>query len=158
MNKAKYLASLFKTLGLSIDISSFRRRKRIQKLVYLLKLKKELANYLPFEYNMYFHGPYSSELADTYYNIDRDGVEPINIEVDRSSMEYSKYIDKLSDRELELVTTLIELIRRYKTYDVEELTWLLKGIKPWYTRKDVEESLKIIEILKKRFKVSIDGV
>ena len=158
MEKAAYLAGLFRALGLSLDISSFEKRKKIQKLVYLLKLKRDLARYLPFEFNMYFAGPYSTELADIYYSIDREGVKPANVVVDEDALEYARYIDELSHNELELIATLIELIRRFKTRDVDELTWLVKGIKPKFTKRDVEEALKTIEYFKKRFGVDIEGV
>lgn len=158
VEKAAYLAGLFKALGLSLDISSFEKRKKIQKLVYLLKLKKDLARYLPFEFNIYFAGPYSTELADVYYSIDREGVEPAKVVVDEDALEYAKYIGGLSHNELELIATLVELIRRFKTRDVNGLAWLVKGIKPKFTKKDIETALKTIEYLEKRFGVDIEGV
>ncbi len=153
--RARYLKGLFERLGISFSIDTFEDRLRMQKLVYMLQLNKHLNAFLGYDFNMYLAGPYSPELADAYYYIERNDIEGEPIHIDQEAKEYARYIDSLSSELLELIATLIELIRRYGTRDPDKLTWYIKGIKPHYRKKDVKRALSILERLEEDFGIEI---
>jgi len=60
---AAILRGLYAALGRELHVETFEDRMRIQKEVYMMKLHPDLAPLLPFEFDMYARGPYSSGLA-----------------------------------------------------------------------------------------------
>ena len=156
MEELAILTRLFKQLGLPLDRRTFQGRLRIQKLVYLLRLRRSLAKYLPYKYDMYFHGPYSTELARAIYSIgDGDVGQSIELEIGEGDLEYAQYINIYTNKELEILTALVELIKRYQTRDVATLTWHLKGIRRDITREEVGKALEQLETLEKTFDIDI---
>jgi len=63
MKAAAILRGLYAALGRELHVETFENRLRIQKEVYMMKLHPDLAPLLPFEFDMYVRGPYSSGLA-----------------------------------------------------------------------------------------------
>ena len=72
-NRFKRLVAFLKVLerkaGYKFTIKTFEDRVRLQKFVYLAK---HFGIDLKYNFNLYIRGPYSSELADDYYKIERD--------------------------------------------------------------------------------------
>lgn len=162
MERHAILLELFEKLNLTLDISSFEKRKRIQKIVYLLKLHKELRPFLAhYKFSIYLHGPYSPDLALDYYNVSDYGREYSKgselINISDESISYAKFIMSLSTKELEILTTVIELIKHHGTTDINKLTWLMKGLKPKVSKAEVQQALKTLEEIKKTFNISISG-
>lgn len=63
----KLLVAVSKAAGRNLDVADFNDRLTIQKGCYVLNSW----GYGPkYRFSMYIRGPYSSELADDYYNID----------------------------------------------------------------------------------------
>ena len=60
---AAILRGLYAALGRELHVETFEDRLRIQKEVYMMGLHPDLARLLPFEFDMYVRGPYSSGLA-----------------------------------------------------------------------------------------------
>jgi len=60
---AAILRGLYAALGRELHVETFEDRLRIQKEVYMMRLHPDLAPLLPFEFDMYVRGPYSSGLA-----------------------------------------------------------------------------------------------
>ena len=63
MKAAAILRGLYAALGHELHTETLDDRLRIHREVYMMKLHPDLAPLLPFEFDMYVRGPYSSGLA-----------------------------------------------------------------------------------------------
>ncbi|MGQ0791479.1 MAG: hypothetical protein ACT4NJ_04545, partial [Nitrosopumilaceae archaeon] len=75
MKVREKLFQLCNKLGVEPDISTFSKRKQIQKLTYLLEV---FGFDLGFKFSWYVHGPYDSRLTSVLYN---DDPQELNREV-----------------------------------------------------------------------------
>ncbi len=140
-------------------LSDFSARLLIQKVAYIMKTKE----LLDMEFNLHIHGPYSSELADIYMELAREGDEVIK----RLASQYKpredeesivqlimEYIGNYNNIEhglkvLETATTIYDIYDynkpKYTIKDaIEHAAWL----KPWIEDGDyINEALKLLKTL-----------
>ncbi|MCS7364846.1 MAG: hypothetical protein NDF54_05350 [archaeon GB-1867-035] len=151
--KALNLMSVFKALDLPLDINRFDRRMKIQKRVYMLQLFPEFRRYLNFDFSIYFHGPYSPDLANTYYNLPH-GVDVPEIKLSEKAVEYGKTIAKFSLPELEIISTLAEAIRiNGENITDDELIEIVHELKPYYCREKIEKCLEKLHELRRKYNI-----
>ena len=94
----------------------FNNRLRIQKYVYLAKY---FDIDLGYDYSIYLHGPYSSTLANDYYNIAKDNI--LNQITNTTNNPYERrgndvFFNFVKNRDvdwLEAATTLLSLKKRF---------------------------------------------
>jgi len=137
------LASFLKTLEgkgiLSFNKNLFNNRLKLQKYVFIAK---KFGLRLPYNYSLYIRGPYSSSLADDYYEI-QDYHDSDTIEMND---DFFRLVKNKSEVWLELAATLLMIRERYGSINDERLVDLVKSVKP-HAQKD--ELRKIISLLKK---------
>jgi len=110
-NKEKlgdFIAKLKNKIGFSFNIDDFGDRLKLQKYVFLAKHFGFNHNY---HYNLYIRGPYSSDLADDYYNVSNEGIfqnDSLNIENGFFDLIEGKTIEWL-----ESATTMLSLFEDY---------------------------------------------
>jgi len=146
------LLGVFEKLGLKLDIRSFEKRLRIQKIVYMLQLHPEFKPYLNYHYNLFIYGPYSPELAFVYYHMP-ENIAPAEIKVSSRAIEYGKEISRWDNSLLEeIASTLIEAIKINKgRIEDEELVKLVHELKPYHKRDKIDEILKMLRGLKEKY-------
>jgi len=155
--RAAYLLGVFKAIGEELDTRAikdeeeFEKRLRIQKIVYLLQGHPEFRRYLDFYFSMYFHGPYSTELAFVYYN-ELDRVTPAEVSLSKKALDYAAEITDMSTDDLELLATLAETIRvnRGRVED-EEIIRIVHQLKPLFPLEKIAELLKRLKYLKEKY-------
>lgn len=124
---------------LKFNKNRFNHRLKLQKYVYIANLYGLRANY---DYSLYIHGPYSSELADDYYTIeDFSNEEPMQLD-----RRFINLVNGKTERWLELASTIIMLNKRYPTITREDLIDLAKATKPYAS----ENELRLITLNLKR--------
>lgn len=143
MSREERLASFLKTLEgkgiLSFNKNLFNNRLKLQKYVFIAK---KFGLRLPYNYSLYIRGPYSSSLADDYYEI-QDYHDSDTIEMND---DFFRLVKNKSEVWLELAATLLMIRERYGSINDERLVDLVKSVKP-HAQKD--ELRKIISLLKK---------
>ncbi len=126
-------------------------RVRIQKAVYFLK---RLGFDFDYDFDLYYHGPYSQSLADDYYLLAGLGDEFISelaLLCEKSGYcsnemgEYIKYLNKQKTRILEVSATLIDLLEYDK--DPNSAIKHLRSLKPWVNDEHIKEALKFLSDL-----------
>ena len=139
-------------LGLEIDMTTFPERKKVQKLVYLLKVFGINFN---FDYSWYLHGPYSPGLTKTVFDVlERD--HPVH-KKDLSERE-NKALEKLqrflgsdinSSDELELLVSLHYLRARAEDYGESKgaIISILKEKKPYFNMKQIEGAWQKLDMI-----------
>lgn len=118
-NLAVYIKALEDSRLLSFNIVGdddihFENRIRIQKYVYLAKY---FGLDLGYSHSMYLHGPYSSSLANDYYDLVPDYVPEYIDSTLPTSFKKSEFVDFVRDRDtawLEVASTLISLHDSFK--------------------------------------------
>jgi len=106
-----YNYSILKRLGCG-DVDTFEQRLRSQKIQYFAQLFGVTYRY---KYNLYLHGPYSTELAHDLYYIKSAGITPdvgklMPEKLEQRFLDLKKFIKK-STKELELAATLHWLLK-----------------------------------------------
>ena len=122
----------------------FENRFRIQKYVFLAK---EFGLQLPYDYDIYMYGPYSSALTDTYYGMARSGdmhllAEDISL---GASFDKDGFLGAVRGKDkhwLEIATTLINCSTLYK--DRKDLVEIAKYVKD--DEKDMRVSKTLAEL------------
>jgi uncharacterized protein YwgA len=113
--------------------------------VYLLQCHPELKGTISFDYSLYFHGPYSTDLAREYYEL--DAVDEERIELSDKARRYIREVSRFGKRELELMATLA-LVRRYNRNTPDErIVGLVRELKPGYSIGEVREALSKLHSL-----------
>ena len=114
----EFVFILKESIGFCFDINKFEDRIKLQKYVFIGKFFGLKHDY---KYNMYIRGPYSSDLANDYYELgklENDHYSPdlyLNIE-DFSSLVKDKGVEWL-----ESATTMLSLFSNYKSNYKSEL-------------------------------------
>lgn len=148
---ANFIRLLIDRLGYKFNIEEeFEKRFRLQKYVYLAKF---FGIDLGYSYNLYMHGPYSSDLADDYYELSRWGVLPSSEEslltkgfrID----EFIEFVKNRDDEWLEAATTLLDVWHANKEIgmDIDRLIEHVSSIKPHIKTSKIEAIAK--ELLKR---------
>jgi len=96
------LQKYFDALEENISMNSLTSRIRFQKITYLLKA---FGVHVPYPFNWYLHGPYSSILADDGFALEQLGTnkrrklaEPFDINQDKSSLQQAKeFLERLRE-------------------------------------------------------------
>lgn len=121
----------------------FENRFRIQKYVFLAK---EFGLQMPYDYDTYLYGPYSTALTKTYYGMARGG--DVYLLADKSlgpSFDAEGFLKAVRGKDahwLEIATTLISCSARYK--DRDDLVEIAKYIKD--DEKDVHVSKTLSDL------------
>ncbi len=136
VNDKALLISLLKRLNIDIDelkdVNNTERRIVVQKVVYFAK---KLGMRFTYSYNMYLHGPYSTALADDYYNITKEDVNNCaNFPLDVDKIKKLECLKEKPRIFLEIAATLDSIIEYNKGISDE------KAIKHVFSMK--EEVLK----------------
>ncbi|MDG7046991.1 MAG: hypothetical protein JRN53_05335 [Nitrososphaerota archaeon] len=110
-NTENILRSIVGYAGESVQSlrTQFNARLRIQKTVYLLQLHPEFKQRLSYNFNFYIRGPYSSDLADAYFDL-----KDIEHQMPSFAAGALKYMDKICKMEpeyLELLASVIEVMK-----------------------------------------------
>lgn len=152
---ATYLLNIMRKIGIDLNYieikTSFEKRLYIQKLVYMLKLHPDFKKYLNFaKYNMYFYGPYSPELAHTYYNLPRN-IPEIEIAISNEALEYAREIVEMEIEDLEIAATLVEMWRERGEIAEDVLIRLVYRLK-FYLRRSENDVANIFNKIKNLFK------
>ncbi|USG99844.1 hypothetical protein K1720_10225 [Thermococcus argininiproducens] len=153
-----FLKALEKKTGYKFTIETFEDRMRLQKLVYLAK---HFGIDLEYNFTLYIRGPYSSELADDYYKIERDydGEIPEILDEFITEEKVDTFIEFVKDKdteELELIATLLMVLGRHKPFlnslpeeEREDLVVkTIQDIKPYFTKDKILEAIREIEKVK----------
>mgnify|MGYP005641826719 CR=1 FL=1 len=138
------------SLGLTLDISSFEKRLRIQKIVYMLQLHPEFKPYLNYSYNLFIRGPYSPDLAWLYYHIPKD-ITPARIDVSKKALTYGRIIASWDNDLLEVASTLIETMKINRGCPDEEIIDIVTDLKPYFKRNDIRDALRKVKEIKRLF-------
>lgn len=146
--RLKRLAGFIKALKvegiLDFNIKFFNHRLKLQKYVFLARRYGFDLNY---NFSLYIHGPYSPELADDYYELDKAPVAPVTL--DRN---FVSLVKRKSEWWLELAATIVHIKERYPDITENEIKWLVKNSKPLATDVEVE---KIISELKAKKAITV---
>ena len=98
-------------IGFSFDIDNFDHGLKLQKYVFLAKYFEFKHNY---HYNLYIRGPYSSDLADDYYDIFHDKLSSDN------SLEMSnEFFDLVKDKNIDWLESATTMLSLYDDYTHE---------------------------------------
>jgi len=163
-NRFKRLVAFLKVLerkaGYKFTIKTFEDRVRLQKFVYLAK---HFGIDLKYNFNLYIRGPYSSELADDYYKIERDYEGELSEVLDEFIPEekvdtFIEFAKNKDTEELELIATLLMVLERHKPFlnslpeeEREDLVVkTIQDIKPYFTKDKILEAIREI----KKFKIA----
>ena len=148
--RAAALRGLYAALGWEMRAKSFGDHLRIQKEVYLVRLHPDLAPLLPFEFDMYIRGPYSTDLADAYYAKAR----PARVEVTARAAAYAGEVLGMDAWILELAATLVvfcEYNERFPEFTAEEGLEILLERKPKATEEDARRALGVLRGLAAKY-------
>ncbi len=142
MSSKERLAVFLKALDdadiVDFDKNRFKHRLKLQKYVFIAQKFGFRTNY---NYSLYIHGPYSSDLADDYYAIkDFQNEEPIELD-DR----FIKLVKNKSEEWLELASTILMIEIRYGNIDRNTLISLVKTVKPFAEREHLMEIIRNLE-------------
>ncbi len=143
LSREERLSSFLKTLDdkgiLSFNKNLFNNRLKVQKYVFIAR---KFGLSLRYTYSLYIRGPYSSGLADDYYEID-DYHNSNSLEIDE---DFFKLVKNKSEEWLELAATILMIRERYQSINDEKLVALVNNAKP-HAKK--EELRKILVLLRK---------
>lgn len=119
------------------DILSLRKYARfaIQKVSYLLHYLG-VDGFKDVSFNLYVNGPYSVDLADTYYELARrypDSIEEFakGFKLDDNTLALVKWFMKKRYWWMEIATTILMIYKRHSNIDFNTLYILLRSAKPW---------------------------
>ena len=123
----------------------FNNRLRIQKYVYLAKY---FGLNLGYNFDMYLHGPYSSNLTSSYYSIARSNninLQSIegNLDGNFRENEFFNYVGNKDKEWLEIASTLLELSNHYS--DKECLINKTVNAKPHISREKINNITRELE-------------
>ena len=139
------------------DILSMRKYARfaVQKVAYLLHYLG-VKGFSTLEFNLYINGPYSPELADTYYALARDYPDKIyafarEFHLEPGIRRIVEWFMKKRYWWMEIATTMLMIYSRHPGLSFENLYRLVKSAKPWIDRETayrVYRDLKRIKLIK----------
>jgi len=141
--RAAVLRGIYAALEHEMHTETFEDRLRIQKEVYMLRLHPDLAPLLPFEFDMYIRGPYSTDLADAYYAKAR----PARVEVTARAAAYAREVLGMDPWILEVAATLVMICaynERFPEFTAEEGLEILLERKSRATEEDARRALEIL--------------
>lgn len=135
-NVGKAIACL-KALGFKPSVGDFEDRLKVQKVIYLLKLKGVDAG---FKYNLYVRGPYSPDLTQEIYS-NSAGFEGLHTGA-RLTQKEAEIVHELKER-FEMKSSLLEVAATYGYYVAEEgldpiaALKSVKRLKPFFSEAQI---------------------
>lgn len=129
INSLKDVLSFKNNDDFSIQIKkNFNFRLKVQKFVYIAKYFGWNHDY---EYNLYIRGPYSSALADEYYNMDiYNNYSPVKID-DFNLDSFKNFVKDKSIHYLESASTILFYLNDNSNLSCEKAIEELHKIKPY---------------------------
>lgn len=98
------------SLGWEFNVDEFDDRLKMQKLVYFAR---ECGLDVPYNYNIYRHGPYSPALAEDYYEISDSGNRRVGAsEIDTATFE--ELVEGRGNEWLEIAATIHKIERKFE--------------------------------------------
>ena len=135
------------------NVNSWNDRVAVQKLVYLIQYG--LKDDLRYPFNLYVHGPYSSQLADDLYKLgDTEKATITRYKSKEMDEKFERFVELLGNNKknanwLELVATMVYLHRTQKVNESQVLE-KVKKLKPYFSKKNYSNAFeaftKIIKI------------
>lgn len=145
------------------NINTFEHRLKLQKYMFIAKYLG-ISDFSEYDFNEYMRGPYSPNLADDYYEIEKKGLN-INKEFDldfyiwlKNSREFKALVGLVKNKDsrwLEVAATMVDFSSTVKRkaeregFSEEEVREILESIlknrKPFVSRKFIS---KVYENLK----------
>jgi uncharacterized protein YwgA len=114
----KFIYLLKNEIGFDFNINEFDDRIKLQKYVFISKYFGYDHDY---NFNIYLRGPYSSDLAEDYYNIsDNKNNEEIIPDLDIDTKSFKKLVDDKQIEWLESATTMLSIYSTYYSKDEVE--------------------------------------
>lgn len=142
MSNKERLASFLRALDdagiIDFDKNRFNHRLKVQKYVFIAQKFGFRTDY---NYSLYIHGPYSSNLADDYYHIgDFRDREPMAL-----NHGFVRLVKNKSEEWLELAATILMIEKRYGNIDRNTLIRLVKTVKPFAEREHLMAIIRNLE-------------
>jgi uncharacterized protein YwgA len=123
---------LIQRLGISpkklTGASSLKKRLRIQKAAFLLR-HLGVSPFNEYDFNLYLHGPYSSNLAANYSHLEKVRTRPVKL--DSEKMKLLEWFVSNEDRWLEVASSIIWIKNRSSNTKKEDTYSVLMLSKPW---------------------------
>lgn len=126
-------------LGYKFDVrkvENLKNRFALQKYVFLARF---FGLDLGYRYSLHIYGPYSPELADDYFSIERPRG---GIKLDFKEKEFVKFVKGRSWIWLEIASTILHIHKYNKGIDKERLLAIVKEVKHNYPPDKIEKVFK----------------
>lgn len=138
----KIFAFFREIVGRPIRMKDFEDRLILQKLCYILK---KTDNSVKYNFNWYIRGPYSPPLAHDAFEY--KGPVPTLTQDELKNVKPIKKLlsDNVSDSNLELLASILYLIKERKMSSYAELIHTMKLSKPCFTEEDISNGVKKIK-------------
>lgn len=116
------LAAYMQSLGLGIDVEKdFNSRLELQKIAFIVGNLTEDKEILSLNFSLYLNGPYSTQLADLYYEkknaFGKESAHKLSSR-EIGALEKLKHLGNLSPERLEALSTVFFLLKK------ENVDWL----------------------------------
>jgi uncharacterized protein YwgA len=129
----------FDVLGKTQD--HFDNRFKIQKYVFLAK---EFGLDMGYDFTRYIHGPYSSELANDYYDLGKYGAgDTVDLPSEFDLEEFNEFVRGKDTTWLESAATLLSLTEYFG--DRQALIEKVSNMKEHISKTDIESALADLE-------------
>ena len=153
MDHKEVIAGLLNRIG-KFSINTFNERLAVQKIIFIAQIKM---NGFPtnYKYNLYISGPYSSGLANDFYEIEsteKFGIARFKDEsLDEKFEKYAEIMNRYKDNRhlLELTGTLIYLEKM--GFSGEELRKKLERMKEGFDEEDYNQTFALYEEISSAF-------
>ena len=138
----KIFAFFREIVGRPIRMKDFEDRLILQKLCYILKKTDDNVSY---NFNWYIRGPYSPTLAHDAFEY-KESVPTLTRDDFKNVKPIKKLLsDNVSDSNLELLASILYLIKERKISGYDELIHTMKVSKPCFTEEDIRIGVKKIK-------------
>lgn len=139
-NEVRWVLRLLKVTPKKLTApASFNERLRLQKAVFLLR-HLNVEPFRKYNFSLYLHGPYSSELAKDYYGLTKVKSKPVPVDTDKlNQLEW--FVSK-NEKWLEIASSILSLKERYEGVPKEAIYSTLTMSKPWVDRATYESVTK----------------
>ncbi|MBI5072890.1 hypothetical protein HZA99_03660 [Candidatus Woesearchaeota archaeon] len=133
---------LIKRLYPDFDMSTFEKRLKLQKIVYLLQAQ---GINLGYSFRLYLYGPYCQELAKTaYYVEDFKKVNLVGFEDPMIEQKFESFVSRITPVKdniewLEIASTIHLFTTLYLKEDTKQIIKRIQEIKPKYTTAFIEQ-------------------
>lgn len=119
------VAGLLKRVYKSFDMLTFGNRLKLQKYIYLMQALFKLN--IGYEFSLYHHGPYSTELAKNGFQIQNfEEMKPLRFKDDEAEKRFSSFVNFIKPHKddiewLEIASSIHILKTLYPTENDEQI-------------------------------------